>query len=211
MSVGAAGRRGPWSGYRTRRGRAGYARESFVEGFGRVPLEIRIRQVTWGFSVRQAAWVYSLIMPPGRVFGGSAVCGRRSEWRGRQPPRPRTWGRRCCWPLGHVRDWRSITRPDSDLHDQIAGGAGWSSKVLATRSTVTRPSSGSVGATRRVMPWEACSGSGVPPSAASQALKSSRRCDWSGAEHSPVRAPRRCGPSRGRRKVLSRGAFPELA
>ncbi len=83
---------------------------------------------------------------------------------------------------------RAITRPDSDLHDQVAGGAGSSSKVLATRSTVTRPSSGSVRATRRVMPWEACSGSAVPPSAASQALKSSRRCDRSGAEHSPVRA-----------------------
>src|SRR6266851_561287 len=65
---------------------------------------------------------------------------------------------------------RAITRPDSDLHDQVAGGAGSSSKVLATRSTVTRPSSGSVRATRRVMPWEACSGSAVPPSAASQAL-----------------------------------------
>ena len=36
MAVGAARRRGPWPGYRTRRGRAGYARESFVEGSGRV-------------------------------------------------------------------------------------------------------------------------------------------------------------------------------
>jgi Beta-lactamase len=36
MAGGAARRRPPWSGYRTRRGRAGYARESFVERSGRV-------------------------------------------------------------------------------------------------------------------------------------------------------------------------------
>src|SRR5690242_19810936 len=36
MAVGAARRQGPWPGYRTPRGRAGYARESSVEGSGRV-------------------------------------------------------------------------------------------------------------------------------------------------------------------------------
>src|SRR3954452_14906886 len=35
MSVGAAWQHGPWSGYRTRRGRAVYAREALLEEIGR--------------------------------------------------------------------------------------------------------------------------------------------------------------------------------
>ena len=38
-----------------------------------VPLENRIRQLTCRSSGRQAARTYSLIRPPGQVFGGSAM------------------------------------------------------------------------------------------------------------------------------------------